>query len=59
MHTWTSDWAEYVKICHCKEEFWSPSVTLSRVIMKGFLWIEAYEAHCHTGNCIDHYSLGY
>jgi hypothetical protein len=59
MHTWATDWSSNVKICHCKEEFWSASVTLVEVLLKGALWLEAYEAHCRTGLPIDAYSLTY
>lgn len=59
MHVWEPDWADFVRICHCKEEYWSASYTLLSVMMKGFLWLEAYEAHCKTGKSIDDYSLTY
>jgi hypothetical protein len=59
MHIWESDWNNYVKICHTKSEYWSPSMTLLNVLMKGFLWLEAYEAHKRTGNYIDYYSLSF
>jgi hypothetical protein len=59
MHVWRSDWNGYVKICHCKTEFWSQSETLAGVMMKGMLWLEAFEAHNLTGHTIDHYSLTY
>src|SRR5579859_245952 len=31
MHVWESDWNNYVKICHCKDAFWSASMTLVNV----------------------------
>jgi hypothetical protein len=59
MHTWATEWGSYVKICHCKAEFWSAAVVLVEVLLKGTLWLEAYEAHCRTGLPIDAYSLTY
>ena len=59
MHVWQSDWNGNVKICHCKTEYWSQSDTLIEVMMKGMLWLEAFEAHKQTGQSIDHYSLTY
>jgi hypothetical protein len=57
MHVWAPDWNNYVKICHCKSEYWSASNTIVSVLMKGFLWLEAFEAHLRTGRSIDAYSL--
>lgn len=57
MHVWAPDYNNYVKICHCKSEYWSASNTIVSVLMKGFLWLEAFEAHCRTGRSIDAYSL--
>jgi|SRR5215207_94892 len=59
MHVWEPDWNNYVKICHCKSEYWTASNTIVSVLMKGFLWLEAFEAHCKTGRTIDSYSLTY
>lgn len=58
-HTWATDWETYVKICHCKAEFWSASNTIVSVIMKGMLWVEAYEVHKRTGRDLDSLSLGF
>ncbi|MDM8542786.1 hypothetical protein QUF90_17055 [Desulfococcaceae bacterium HSG9] len=57
MHVWEPDWNNSVKICHWQSEHWSASYTLLSIIMKGFLWLEAYEVHCKTGKHIDAYSL--
>lgn len=57
MHVWAPDWNGYVKVCHSKSEYWSASYTLVSVVMKGLLWLEAFEAHCKTGKSIDAYSL--
>lgn len=59
MHVWEPDWNNYVKICHCKSEYWTASNAIVSVLMKGFLWLEAFEAHCKTGRTIDSYSLTY
>jgi hypothetical protein len=59
MHVWAPDLRNYVKICHCKSEYWSASNTVVSVLMKCFLWLEAFEAHCRTGATIDEFSLTY
>lgn len=59
MHVWESDWNDYVKICHTKPEYWNASETIVSVLMKGFLWLEAFEVHCRTGRKIDDFSLTY
>lgn len=45
----------YVQICHYKSSLWTPSITFYKVLIKGRLWIEAYEGHKKTGNFIDKY----
>ncbi len=59
MHCWPPDWNNYLKICHCKENIWTPSETVVGVLMKGFLWLEAFEAHKRTGRTIDEFSLSF
>jgi hypothetical protein len=59
MHAWTPDWNDYVKICHTKEDYWSAADTIVSVVLKGFLWLEAFEVHCRTGQSIDAFSLSY
>lgn len=59
MHVWEPDWNNYVKICHCKSEYWTASNNIVGVLMKGFLWLEAFEVHRRTGCDIDQYSLTY
>jgi hypothetical protein len=44
-----------VQICHYSSSNWSPNVTLYKVILKGRLWLEAYEIYLRTGNDIDTY----
>ena len=41
-----------VQICHGKSEQWDPSQTCVGVLMKGILWVEAYDAHMSTGRNI-------
>lgn len=57
MHVWAPDWDNYVKICHRRVENWTASDTIIGVLMKGLLWLEAFEAHCVTGQNIDVWSL--
>lgn len=59
MHVWEPDWNNYVKICHTKSEYWTASDTMVGILMKGFLWLEAFEVHCRTGQSIDTLSLTY
>lgn len=59
MHIWPPDWNNYVKICHNKDEYWDASDSLLGILMKGFLWLEAFEIHCRTGQTINDYSLSY
>lgn len=59
MHTWSSDWGGYTKICHWKQEYWSASNTLVAVLMKGMLWLESFELHRRTGRPIHEYSLNF
>lgn len=42
-----------VKICHTYR--WDASITCLKVLCKGYLWCEAYEAHLATGNTIAYY----
>ena len=44
-----------IQICHYNDQFWSDAVTLSKVLMKGRLWLEAYEQHMRSGKAISHY----
>ena len=42
-------------ISHCKGSLWKNNDTLYQVFMKGFIWLEAYEAHLRTGKSISSY----
>ena len=59
MHVFAPDWNNYAKLCLVKEEFWTASNTIVGLVMKGLLWLEAFEVHCRTGQNIDAFSLGY
>ena len=40
----------WVKICHT--EYWDASLTCLKILLKGVMWLEAYEAHLRTGQNI-------
>ena len=44
-----------VCICHINTSQWEPSMTYAQVLLKGALWINAYEAHLQTGAPIAEY----
>ncbi len=52
-HTLTSINGKITQICHDKPELWNPWSTLLDVLMKGQLWIMAYERHLSTGMTIE------
>lgn len=41
------------KICHFRPAFWAPQNTIYLVLLKGRIWLEAYEAHLRTGRPLD------
>jgi len=43
------------QICHFRPNLWRDDNTLYQVIMKGLIWLEAYEAHLRTGNSLSRY----
>ena len=43
------------KICHFRPELWKDNNTLYQVVMKGLIWLEAYEAHLRTGASLSKY----
>ena len=43
------------KICHFRSNLWRDNKTLYQVVMKGLIWLEAYEAHLRTGNSLSKY----
>lgn len=48
----------FLKICHYRSSRWTDRSTLYEVVMKGRIWIEAYEGHLKTGKDMD-YFLGH
>ena len=42
-------------ICHFQPSLWRDDNTLYQVIMKGLIWLEAYEAHLRTGSPLSRY----
>ncbi|XP_078372137.1 uncharacterized protein LOC144655710 [Oculina patagonica] len=43
------------KICHFRPSLWKDDNTLYQVIMKGLIWLEAYEAHLRTRQPLSRY----
>lgn len=43
------------QICHHSDAAWTPNVTLYKVVMKGRIWLEAYELHRLKRRPIDRY----
>ena len=46
---------QFTKLCHFSPDLWTPDNTLYQVLIKGIMWIEAYEGHLQTGNSMDFY----
>lgn len=43
------------KICHFRPNLWRCDNTLYQVVMKGLIWLEAYQAHLRTGSNLSTY----
>ena len=43
------------KICHFNSSLWKDDNTLYQIVMKGLIWLEAYEAHLRTGHSLNRY----
>ena len=43
------------QICHFNSGLWRSENTLYQIVMKGMIWLEAYEAHLRTGQTMDRY----
>ena len=43
----------YTQICHFRSDIWMGDATLSQVVKKGVIWLEAYELHLRTGDPLD------
>ena len=46
-----------VEICHCSAQNWDASRTLVQVLIKGVLWLTAYQAHLETGRPLSEFML--
>ncbi len=55
MHMLDSDAYGHPRICYYRDNVWTPNVTLYKVVLKGRIWLEAYELHKANGKHIDHY----
>ena len=55
MHLLTPDAHGHPQICHYRDDAWTPNVTLFKVVLKGLLWLEAYDLHKAKGKAIDQY----
>ncbi|XP_068719349.1 uncharacterized protein [Montipora capricornis] len=40
-------------ICHFNKSLWTDNNTIYQVVMKGMIWLEAYEAHRRTGKSME------
>ena len=45
----------YLRICHYHESQWTDRSSLYEVMMKGRVWLEAYEGHIRTGQPMNHF----
>jgi hypothetical protein len=52
MHTLTPSDQGWVQICHWRDNRWHSGILLHKVLLKGLLWIEAYEQHLATGRSL-------
>ena len=43
------------QICYYNDRFWNPFITLSKILIKGRLWLETYEQHMRSGETISYY----
>lgn len=53
MHTLAAGPGGIVQICHWRDARWHAAITVDKVLLKGLLWLEAYEQHLATGKPID------
>jgi hypothetical protein len=53
MHTLKTGPRGVVQICHWRDARWHAGITLDKVLLKGLIWLEAYEQHLSTGKSID------
>jgi len=55
MHTLGVGPGGVVQICHWRDARWHAAITLDKVLLKGLVWLEAYEQHLTTGKPISHF----
>ena len=55
MHLLGANAHGHPQICHHSDGAWTPNITLYKVVMKGRMWLEAYELHCRKRRPIDRY----
>jgi hypothetical protein len=53
MHTLTPGPGNEVQICHWRDNRWHAAITLDKVLLKGLVWLEAYEQHLATGQPVN------
>lgn len=53
MHTLSPSSDGLIQLCLYREERWTASCSLLKLLIKAGLWFEAYEAHLKTGKDID------
>jgi len=51
-HSLTSNPNDCVEICHFNSESWDASKTVVSILVKGIIWISAYQEHFFTGKTI-------
>jgi hypothetical protein len=44
-----------IQVCHYKAENWHPNVTLYKVVLKCYIWLEAFQQHLQTGKPLINY----
>jgi ubiquitin-protein ligase len=52
MHTLAPSSSGWVQICHWRDARWHSGIFLQKVLLKGLIWIEAYEQHLATGRSV-------
>jgi hypothetical protein len=57
MHTLTPHTNGWPQICHWRDARWHSGILLSKVFLKGLIWIEAYEQHLATGRSLSEFVL--
>ena len=45
----------YLQICHYHDSQWTDRSSLYEVVMKGRVWLEAYEGHLRTGKPMNYF----